>query len=286
MKFFILSAFGVVIFTAVYAHNVRLVDWLRFQSLGTRDKIVQKLSMMFIDLPPHKVLLYMVASAFVPFMLTFLAFLPRLLPGLILGTIAAIIGWKLPLPIVNFLQERRNDKFSVQMVDGLALLGNAMKSGLSVVQGMGIVVDQAPNPLSQEFNLVLSENKIGVSFEDALVNLSKRIPTEDVEMFVTSVVILKETGGNLAETFDTIVDTIRERVKVQNRIKAMTAQGYYQGMTLLAIPPLMALMISTSEPGFMDPVFDNPMGWVAIGTVVFLEIAAYFAIKKVMKIDV
>ena len=286
MKLLYSMLFGAAIFAVTYSYNVRLVDWLRFQSLGTRDKIVEKLNLMFIDIPPQKVLLYMVLCSFIPFFIMFLLFLPKVLPGLLFGSIAAIAGWKAPLPIVNMMLEKRTEKFGLQMVDGLNLMANAMKSGLSVAQAMGIVVEQSPQPISQEFGLVLSETKLGVSLEEALVNLSKRIKSEDVEMFVTSVVILKETGGNLAETFDTIVHVIRERIKVQAKIASMTAQGFYQGMLLLCMPPLLGVYISVSEPGFMDPVFNSPIGWIAIAVVIALETTAFFVIKKVMKIDV
>ena len=83
------------------------------------------------------------------------------------------------------------------MVDALSLMSNGLKSGLSVVQALGLVTQEMANPIQQEFSLVLSENKLGVSLEDAFTNLSKRVKSDDVEMFVTSINILKETGGNL-----------------------------------------------------------------------------------------
>ena len=278
--------FGGAVFVLSYSYNVRFLDWLRFQSLGTRDYVVERLNLMFYDAQPGKVLLWMTLGSVGPFIFVVLLFMPKIVPGLVFGTLAAILGWKLPRPIVDFMMRRRTQKFNLQMVDGLNLMANAMKSGLSVAQAMGIVVEQSPQPIAQEFNLVLSETKIGLSLEESLQNLAKRVPCEDVDMFVTAVVILKETGGNLAETFDTIVGTIRERIKVQSKIDAMTAQGYFQGLVLMCVPPVIGLYFSVSEPGFMDPVFEHPLGWVALGGVVVLEVFAYLAIKKVMKIDV
>src|ERR1700747_3379362 len=102
-------------------------------------------------------------------------------------------------------------------------------------------------------NLILSENKLGVSLEDAFVNLSRRIKSDDVEMFVTSVNILKETGGNLAETFGTIVVTIRDRIKVEGKIKAMTQSGRVQGYVVMGIPPALALVFYMTDPDFISP---------------------------------
>jgi tight adherence protein B len=143
-----------------------------------------------------------------------------------------------------------------------------------------------PNPIHQEFNLVLSENKLGVSLEDAFLNLSKRIKTDDVEMFVTSVNILKETGGNLAETFDTIVTTIRERIKVQNKIAALTAQGFYQGVFVMAIPPILGVVFYQTDPEFMSPLFTTVLGWLIVMVIILLEVIGFFVIMKVIKIDV
>jgi tight adherence protein B len=172
------------------------------------------------------------------------------------------------------------------MIDGLSLMSNGLKSGLSVVQSVGLVVEEMPDPLRQEFNLVLSQNKLGVPLEEALTNLSRRIVSDDVEMFVTSVNILKETGGNLAETFDTIVTTIRERIKVENKIAAMTAQQFYQGMVLLCIPPGLGLVFFLTDPEFMAPVFQSPWGLVVLALVAVLMTLAYFTITTIVKVEV
>lgn len=286
MALFYSLLFGLGIFVMAYHYMQRFLDWLRFQSLGTRDYLVEMCGKMFIDTTPNKMLGWLVFASVGPFVLCFLAFLPKVVPGLILGTVFAAIGWKLPKPIINYMHQARIQKFNMQMIDGLGLMANAMKSGLSVVQALGIVVEQMPDPMSQEFNLVLSENKVGVSVEEAFDNLAKRVNCEDVEMFVTAVNILKETGGNLAETFDTIVFVIRERLKVENKIQSLTAQGYYQGMMLMSIPPLLGVYFTFSEPGFMDPMFNNPIGWGIMAAVLVLEIFAYIVIKKVITVDV
>jgi tight adherence protein B len=277
---------GGAVFGISYHYNKRFMDWLRFQSLGTRDFIVERLSMMFIDIPPQKILLYLFLAAAVPGGLVFLLFMPNLLAGLGFGLLVGIVGWKIPKPIVNWIYKRRVEKFVLQMVDALSLMSNGLKSGLSVVQALGLVTLEMQNPIRQEFTLVLNENKLGVPLEDAFLNLSKRIQSDDVEMFVTSINILKETGGNLAETFDTIVATIRERIKVEGKIAAMTATGVYQGMFVMAIVPLLGFVFYQSDPTFMEPLFTTPLGWVIIFVIIALEVIAFFAIMKITKIDV
>jgi len=279
-------AFGAAVFFVSYQYNKKFLDWLRFQSLGTRDYIVEKLAMMFIEIPPHRILIALFAVSFGLGAAVFLAFLPNLFPGIPFAIIATIVGWKAPKPLVDWLYRKRVDKFVLQMVDGLNLMSNGLKSGLSIVQSLSLVVQEMPNPIQQEFNLVLSENKLGVSLEEAFNNLSKRIVADDVEMFVTSINILKETGGNLAETFDTIVTTIRERIKVEKKIAAMVAQGFYQGMLVMSIPPLLGFVFYQSDPEFMAPLFTTTIGWIIVMAIFLLEAAGFFVIMKIIKIDI
>ncbi len=285
-KFFGLVFFGLASFLFAYHYSIRFFEWLKFQSLGTRDYIVEKLALMFIEVPSERVLLGLFLISFGLGALVFLAFLPRVFPGIPLAIITTFIGWKAPKPVVDWLFQKRLDKFVSQMVDALGLMSNGLKSGLSVAQSLALVTQEMPNPIQQEFGLILSENKLGVSLEDAFSNLAKRVPADDVEMFVTSVNILKETGGNLAETFDTIVTTIRERVKVENKIAALTAQGFYQGMLVMAIPPILAVILNQSDPELMRPLFTTLPGWLLILVIILLEVVGFFVIMLIVKIDV
>ncbi len=286
LKILAYLTFSVGIFLVSYQYSKKILDWLRYQSIGTRDYIVEKLSQMFIEVPPQKILLGLFGLSFGLGLMVFLLLLPQLFPAFFLGFITAVVGWKVPKPIVNFIYKKRVEKFVLQMVDGLGLMSNGMKSGLSVVQSMGLITQEMPNPIRQEFNLVLNENKLGIPLEEAFNNLAKRMESDDVEMFVTSVNILKETGGNLAETLDTIVATIRERVKVEKKIAAMTSQGFYQGMFVMAIPPLLGIFFYQSDPEFMRPLFTTTVGWLIIMTIILLELLGFFVIMKVIKIDV
>jgi len=279
-------AFGMAVFGLSYQYNKKLVDWLRFQSLGTRDYIVERLNLMFIDIPPHRILIGLFGMSFGAGILTFVAFFPNWLPGLMFGLLVGAVGWKAPKPIVDIIYERRVNTFTIQMVDALSLMSNGLKSGLSIVQSLSLVTQEMPNPIRQEFNLILSENKLGVSLEEAFVNLSRRIKADDVEMFVTSVNILKETGGNLAETFDTIVVTIRDRIKVEGKIKAMTQSGRVQGYVVMAIPAGLGVTFYITDPDFMTPLFTTPLGWAMIFAIVVLEGFGLFLINKIMKVDI
>lgn len=284
--FVAMALFFVSVAYIAYRYSERFLEWLRFQSIGTRDYIVERLGLMFIEANPNTVLFALFGASFGLGILVFMLILPQVFPAILVSSVVTIAGWKLPRPIVDALYRARVKTFTLQMVDGLSLMSNGMKSGLSVVQSMGLVVQELPDPIRQEFNLVLSENKLGVSIEEAFNNLAKRIQSDDVEMFVTSVNILKETGGNLAETFDTITTTIRERIKLEQKIDAMTAMGRMQGMILLAVPGVLGAFIYTSDPEFMKPLFTTTFGWIIILVVLGLEVLAYVTITRIVKIDV
>lgn len=286
MKYLGMLLLGLGVFGVSYHYSRRFLDWLRFQSLGTRDYIVEKLGLMFIDIDPQKVLLGLLALSFLPSSLVFVAFLPKFFPGIPLALMIAVVGWKVPKPLIDYLYQRRIKTFVVQMIDALSLMSNGMKSGLSIVQALGLVTQEMPNPIKQEFNKVLEQNKLGMPLEECFTALSERVKSDDVEMFVTSINILKETGGNLAETFDTIVQTIRDRIKIENKISALTTQGLYQGIFVAAIPPIMGIFFYQSDPEFMRPMFTTALGWFFILIIILLEVVGFFVIMKIIKIDV
>jgi tight adherence protein B len=188
--------------------------------------------------------------------------------------------------MLGIVFNRRVKTFVNQMVDGLSLMSNAMRSGLNTPQAMQLVSDELPNPISQEFALVLSQNKLGVTLEEAMSNLSVRLPSDDVEMFTTSINILKETGGNLAETFDTISQTIRERIKIEAKIAAMTAQGVMQGVIVVLLPFALGGMLYAIDPERIQPMFTTIPGWILLVLMMGLQAAGGFMIWKIVQIRV
>jgi tight adherence protein B len=279
-------AIGAIVFFLAYTNMARFLEWLRWQSIGNRDYIVDRLALMFIEVTPNQVLGGMVATALVPGFLIFLLILPQIIPAAIFGTAISILMWFVPKAAVNYMFNKRLTKFNYQMIDGLGLMANGMKSGLSIVQSLGMVKTEMPNPLSQEFDYVLKQQQLGISVEEAFQNMAKRLPSEDVNMFVTAVVILKETGGNLAETFETIVYTIRERIKIEQKISAMMAQNLAQGAIVFCMPYAMFAMFYFSDPAFLEPMFNEPIGWVLIAVALTLQMTGGFMIYKIIQIKV
>jgi tight adherence protein B len=132
----------------------------------------------------------------------------------------------------------------------------------------------------------VKEIHLGRLVDDALRRFAERVPLEDVQLVVDSVLTLRETGGNLSETFQVIAHTIVERKKVQGRIDAMTAQGMTQGMVACAMPVVMMLMFSLIDPNFMRPFFTTALGWMMLVAVILLDGMGVWLMLKLVKVDV
>lgn len=278
---------GLLFFFSVYLSFDFWYEKVWGSTLKIRDETLAVYDDLFYDKTPEEVmrqiLLVSLGSATVFALLA----LPHYIFALILFAIVFLITRKFPLLYIrNIVKKNRVKLFTSQFLDALILMTNALKSGLNVSQALQIVVDEMPAPISQEFNLVLSENKVGVTLEKAFDNLATRIATEDVNMFVTSVNILRETGGNLAETFDTIANTIRERFKLESKIAAMTAQGMTSAAIMLCMPWGIGGMMYFLDPVMSKPLFTTGLGFVILGVVCILEIIGYFVIMKIIKFRV
>jgi tight adherence protein B len=284
----VLLVIGIGVFLYTYSNSVRFFSWIDEQTYGTRDYILKKFEIMFIEVDPNKITWVLLFMSFGLGILTFcvLAYLGKIYLAVFLGIVVLIVGWKSPKNIVDFFEERRKKKYALQMVDGLNLLANGLRAGLTMPQAIGLVVDELPAPISQEFNLVLQQAKIGVPLDEALENLKKRVYTEDNEMFVTSVNILRETGGNLAETFDTIVSVIRERVRLQLKIDTYVASGKIQAYIIGSMPFLMILMFGSGDPEYFPLLFETLPGILALIVICGMVSLGMWVIMKIINIKV
>ena len=286
LKFASIGWVGGVILIGLLLNGDKLYSWIGRKVREERDMMVSKLDLMFIEVSPEKAMKLYVSYLIFLFAFAMVFLYPNLGGGFCFGIFFVFIGWKLPGKVIHTLWKKRIRKFVTQMVDGLSLMSNAMRSGLNVPQALQLVADELGNPISQEFSLILSQNKIGVSLEDAMSNLSIRMPHDDIEMFTTSVNILKETGGNLAETFESIAYTIRERIKVESKIAAMTAQGVLQGIIVVLMPFALGGILYTIDPERIAPMFTTVPGWILLTIMMTLQAIGGFAIWKIVQVKV
>ncbi|WP_347357852.1 type II secretion system F family protein [Bdellovibrio sp.] len=285
-EWIMIPLFGLCVFVIVIAWADKAITWLHKRSLGQRDEVMRLIRIMGMEVEEKKVTILILMMSFGLGALAFLIFWPNVLMGFVFGASITVAGWQLPLLLVRMIYEKRCARFVDQMVDGLTIMANGIKAGSNPQESMKRVVEIMGNPMSQEFAQVLYQMQVGDSFESALNDLGNRIPRPDVQMFVTSINILKETGGNLAETFQTIVLVVRERQKVEKKIQALTAQGLMQGIIVTLIPFILMVVFSIIDPTFIKPMFSTTLGLVLLVAMLGLQIIGGVLIKKLVTIKV
>ena len=174
----------------------------------------------------------------------------------------------IPIFYLRFKKKKRIEKFKRQLPEGLDLIARALRAGHAFTSGMGLVAEEFDDPLGPEFDKTLDEINFGVSLQDALKSLVGRIDCPDLKYFVVSVIVQRETGGNLAEIIETIARLIRERFRLQGKIRTLTAEGRLSALILTILPFLLGFVLFLLNPGYMSPLFTEPMGrlmmWIAI----------------------
>ncbi len=192
----------------------------------------------------------------------------------------------IPATIYKMMRRKRLKRFEEQLPDGLAMLSGAMRAGASLNIALeGLVKEQSP-PLSQEFELFMREQRIGVDFEDSLEHMEKRLPVQDFLMVCAALRINREVGGNLAEILDTLADTLRKKRAMESKIDSLTAQGRLQGIVMTGLPVLLGLLLNWLEPEAMGMMFSTTIGWVVFGVSAIMLTLGFIWIKKITSIDV
>ena len=200
----------------------------------------------------------------------------------------AMLGLILFLPTIVYRQMRKQrlKRFEAQMPDGLAMISGAMRAGASMNIALESLVKEQPAPLSQEFELFLKEQRLGVEFEVSLKKMEERIPISDFSMLVTALLINREVGGNLAETMETLGETLRRKAMMEGKIESLTAQGKLQGIVMTGLPVLLGVLLNFMEPEAMSKLWTTTIGWVVLTIIIVMEALGYFMISKITSIDV
>ena len=181
----------------------------------------------------------------------------------------------------NKYQERLNDQLS----EVCRLLANSLRAGLTLTQGIELVAREIPQPAGQEFKRMAREIQLGVSFDKALADMEKRIPTRDFRIFAATLFIQRRAGGNLSEVLQEMAETLEDRRIVNQEIKTMTAEQRYVSILVPIMPIALVLMMNTMNEGFIDPLFSG-FGLILLGVFILGTILSYVLVKKVTNIKV
>ncbi|WP_448135365.1 type II secretion system F family protein [Stenotrophomonas rhizophila] len=191
-----------------------------------------------------------------------------------------------PRKIYLWLKQRRLDQIQQQLPDGLLMLAGSLKAGVGFNPALEALAHDGQPPLAQELALVLREQHMGVRTEQALDNFAARVPIADVKLFVAAVSISREVGGNLAESLSTLAETLRRKLIMEGKVKALTAQGRLQGIVMAMLPAGLVGFLVLFYPETMNPMFHTFLGWCVIGLMVVLEYLGYRMCRKIMTIDI
>jgi tight adherence protein B len=202
----------------------------------------------------------------------------RKLIGLIVGV---VMGYILPRFYIGTLIAKRKQKFNDHFTDALMIMSSSFRGGLSLVQAFESVADEMPEPVKGEFSVVLGENKMGVSLEESLNRLYKRMPSPAMQQMVTAILLARETGGNLPIIFSRIVNSTRERKKIEKNLQTLTVQGKIQAFVMTGLPVFFFLTVSGSNPHFFDNMLHSPRGQQLLITCVVLWILGALSIWKI-----
>jgi len=210
------------------------------------------------------------------------AFTGSVFLGLITAGGLAFLPWWL----FRFMRQRRLDKIEEQLPDALLVLAGGLKAGVSLTVGIQQLVRETPAPISQEFDLVLREQKLGVSLDEAFENLARRIPTQSIILVISAMRIATGTGGNLSETLERASQTVRSKLAMEGKIRALTSQGKLQALVVGALPLLMMYVLTRMEPEAMSRLWTTRMGIATLIVIGLLEVFGIVLIRKIVAIEV
>jgi tight adherence protein B len=223
--------------------------------------------------------------------------------GLLLGVLGTTASWlagvkwyfapiaglvMFLIPWVWLLNKRRArlKAFAAQLSDALELVARALRAGHSLAAGMHVVSEEMPSPIAEEFGRVYEEQNLGIAIEDALKSMCERVPNLDLRFFVTSVLIQRQTGGDLSEILDKIGYVIRERYRILGQIKALTAEGRLSGVILVALPFALFLTMLHIKYDYVEKLWTHELGVKMSIAALIAQLAGAIVIKKIVNIKV
>lgn len=200
--------------------------------------------------------------------------------------VGGVIGFFLPKWFVLKKQKDRLVAFNESLPDMITTIVGSLRAGFSFPQSLKTVVEEANSPIKEEMEIVLREMQYGNSIEDSLYALKERMPSEDLDLMIQAILIQRQVGGNLATVLDKIVETIRDRTKIQRQIVTLTAQGRLSGIVIGLLPVILGFVLYLIEPQYIGTLFTNPIGLLMLGAGTFSSIIGFIFIRKLTSIEV
>lgn len=281
MDIFFASAFFVVFVVLAWLLLSYGGRWAKEAQQTMASDASDSLGAMFIFMNARQLLMINALTAIV------LPAVVLLLSGNLFFTgMAFLVGLVLPRKIVAYLRRRRLSQIEVQLPDALLMLSGSIRAGASLQIGLEGVAQDGQPPLSQEFDLLLRELRVGVDFAVALKNLEARAPLPDILLMTSAMNLSRDVGANLSETLTSVANTLKSKQQLEGRIRSLTSQGKMQGVVMAGLPILLIVVLRFMEPEAMEPMFTRWYGWVVMGIIAAMTLIGYHFIRKITTIDV
>ncbi len=250
-----------------------------FAHLKIIDALDRELSSAGILMKAEEFLIMWIILIFVPAGVVII-----LWDNMISATSLVIIAVVLPLALVHRFKKKRREEFTVQLGDALITLGNCLRSGLSLTQGIESIGNEMADPLGKEFKRVYKEINYGVSLENALGALKDRVKCEELNLIVSAILIQREIGGNLSAILDSVSETIRDRLKIRAEIKVLTATGRMSGYVVGLLPPAIGVILMLATPDYIKKFFESQTGIGMLIGAGCLEVIGFLIIQKIVSV--
>jgi tight adherence protein B len=265
---------------AWFAIDIATVTLKRYRASFTRNAGFRARE-FFLFIDPRKLFVVNLACmALIPLLVSILT------GSALLGVPVLLMMTLFPRALYAWMRTRRMRRFEEQLPDALMMLAGAMRAGVGLNAAMAQLVTEAPAPLGQEFTLLLREQRLGLQFEHSLTNLARRVPTPTTTLVVSAMRIATETGGGLAETLERTANTIRSRLQMEGKIRALTAQGKLQAWVVGMLPVALMLILNKMEPQAMAYLWHDRIGWATLALIGVFEALGIHVIRKIVAIDV
>lgn len=216
----------------------------------------------------------------------FFAFIGLELMSGVLGTVVAIFGVLAPVLWLRRKHKKRLSAFEQQIPDAMDMLVSAMKAGYSFQAATQFIGSEMPAPAGPEFARFYDEQRLGIEVRTALLNMQTRMDSQDLKMFVTAVLIQRETGGNLADVLQNLADLIRERIAMRGHIETLVAEPKMSARFLALLPVAVALILSVASPQFLEPMLKSGGGRTALGVAAVGVIVGYSIMMRIADVDI
>ncbi|WP_031545528.1 type II secretion system F family protein [Salinicoccus luteus] len=204
----------------------------------------------------------------------------------ILAIMGGLFGYFMPMIMLGQKKKKRIKQFNDSLPGMITSISGSLRAGFSLLQALQMVEEESYSPVKEEVQYVLKNLQYGTRLEDALIDWKRRMPSAELDMLVESIMIQRQVGGNLVYLLDKILETIRERTKIENQVRTLTAQGKLSGLIIGLLPIVVGMLLYVINPDYMSLLFTEPIGRILLAGALVSEIIGFIFIRKMTMIEV